>query len=634
MPIRRSTLILVGALGALGFVVLRVIYRVVFGGASTGATLLPHLPAVRLSGPFSHIQLFGPITLEGLTQAVVGALPFAAVIFLTATVVAWVDPSRVLMIAPRLRVGGRLLGALGIAFSTFPLVLAAVAASKKTAAFRGMKPGFRLFTPVLEHTVERARDIAMALHSRGIFHTDSRATPELATDSVVKADEFRVSSRMAGPVTLEFHPGQSLLITGATGAGKTTLLQALAGVSAPHQDLAQTGVLEIGGAQSQRGYLPHNPKSIFLTTRVVDDVALGLIARGVGTKEAEKKAHSILDELGISHLCNQAPWMLSSGEAVMAGLAVVLVTTPQLVLLDEPLTALDSEHRDIFLQALTRHQATMNAAVLLTHHPEDTNTIPGCDEYVLTDQGLLPGRFSGTIVPPQREATRPVESDVVAQVSNLSVVFGTRAILDQVSFDLHRGELVVISGRNGAGKSTLLEAVFDARLGTVQVLGQDLALVSPKDKVGLLTIVPSDPASLFVTSSVAEELAWADRVAGVEKGFTRLAFESILPEAWHREVVAKSDHTHPRDLSRGQQAALAVALQLSHKPAVIALDEPTRGLDESARKAFAEVIACVVETGTAVVVASHHDESDGLEPDRRLLLSDRRLRVAGVGVNP
>jgi energy-coupling factor transport system ATP-binding protein len=145
--------------------------------------------------------------------------------------------------------------------------------------------------------------------------------------------------------------------------------------------------------------------------------------------------------------------------------------------------------------------------------------------------------------------------------------------------------------------------------------------------------VPSDPASLFVTSSVSEELAWADRVAGVEKGFTRLTFESILPEAWHREVVAKSDHTHPRDLSSGQQAALAVALQLSHKPTVIALDEPTRGLDESARKAFAEVIGCVVETGTAVLVASHQDESDGLAPDRRLALSDRRLRVAGVGVN-
>jgi energy-coupling factor transport system ATP-binding protein len=410
------------------------------------------------------------------------------------------------------------------------------------------------------------------------------------------------------------------------------MLQALAGVPAPHHHLEQTGVVEIGVAQSHRGYLPHNPQSIFLTTRVLDDVALGLIARGVGTKEAERKAQRMLDELGISHLSHHAPWMLSSGEAVMAGLAVVLVTTPQLVLLDEPVTALDSKHRSVFLQALARYQATTNAAVLLTHHPEDATTIPGFIEYVLTDQGLHPGRFSSTVVPPHRVATRPMESDVVAQVSNLSVVLGTRAILDDVTFDLHRGELVVISGRNGAGKSTLLEAVFDARLGSVQVLGQDMARVSPKDKVGLLAVVPSDPSSLFVTSSVAEELAWADRVAGVEKGFTRLAFESILPEAWHHEVMVTSDHTHPRDLSRGQQAALAVALQLSHKPAVIALDEPTRGLDESARKAFAEVIACVVETGTAVVVASHHDESDGLEPDRRLFLSDRRLRVAGVGV--
>lgn len=65
---------------------------------------------------------------------------------------------------------------------------------------------------------------------------------------------------------------------------------------------------------------------------------------------------------------------------------------------------------------------------------------------------------------------------------------------------------------------------------------------------------------------------------------------------------------HPRDLSRGQQTALAIALQMSYKPLVLALDEPTRGLDAGATEALQEVLLCVQETGTAILSASHDDD--------------------------
>jgi len=62
---------------------------------------------------------------------------------------------------------------------------------------------------------------------------------------------------------------------------------------------------------------------------------------------------------------------------------------------------------------------------------------------------------------------------------------------------------------------------------------------------------------------------------------------------------------HPRDLSRGQQTAVAIAIQLSHKPQVLGLDEPTRGLDEAAILSLREVIGCVKETGVALLIATH-----------------------------
>jgi energy-coupling factor transport system ATP-binding protein len=90
--------------------------------------------------------------------------------------------------------------------------------------------------------------------------------------------------------------------------------------------------------------------------------------------------------------------------------------------------------------------------------------------------------------------------------------------------------------------------------------------------------------------------------------------------------------THPRDLSRGQQAALAIAIQLSHKPSVLLLDEPMRGLDEAARHALVEVVACVVESGTAIVVASHHADQEDLPHDRVLYLKDGILSEGLVEV--
>ncbi|MDP4688644.1 MAG: hypothetical protein NWS14_02860, partial [Pontimonas sp.] len=75
-------------LAALGFVLMRMVYRAALGGATSGETVLWVLPRLRLSGPFSHIVLFGPVTVEGLVSAAWSALPFAAVILVTGALVA------------------------------------------------------------------------------------------------------------------------------------------------------------------------------------------------------------------------------------------------------------------------------------------------------------------------------------------------------------------------------------------------------------------------------------------------------------------------------------------------------------------------------------------------------------------
>jgi energy-coupling factor transport system ATP-binding protein len=624
-------LIALGALGALGFVVLRVVYRIVFGGASQGATTLPSFPAIRLTGPFSHIVLFGPLALEGLVAAALSALPFALVIFATAVVVSLWDPRNLIVLAPRLRVGGSIVLAAGLAIATFPVVLDAIARVKTSFALRGMKPGLRAFQPLLEKTLERSTAIARALESRGLRAKRS-SSMDSGPQSPLSLSAWTILSRGVGPVSWSIAPGSAVVLSGATGSGKTTLLESCAGVWNLRGDALAKGTCSVGVPQGCVSYLPHDAASLFLTCRVVDDVALGLIARGVGGEEARKRATKELSRRGLSHLADRAPSELSSGEAVLCALAVVLATNPRVLLLDEPLSSLSGPSATRFMGELEKYRINSGATVILSDHPRSHHHISGYEEWTIGPEGLSEGRHQVTPVGVPRIPYRALEPDVVLSVTALSHSYTDTVVLNHIDLTITRGETCVIVGENGAGKSALLQAMASPLHETVWSAGHDVAELSPAKRVKHLALVPSTPSDLFVTASVAEELALADRIAGVEPGFTALTFCSILPALWIEDADDRLRATHPRDLSRGQQAALAIALQLSHKPGVLLVDEPMRGLDEAARHALAEVLACVVETGTAVVVASHHADHHDIAHDRVLVLSDGVLTAASTEV--
>lgn len=612
----RRTLVVISAVSALLFVGARVLYRVIFGGASMGATVLPSLPPVQLGGPFSHITLFGPLSVEGLARAALSALPFAGVIFLIGALVALVDPRSLIALAPRLRWGSSVVLALGIAVSTFPVVLQSFSAVRRTSRLRGIKPRLASFVAVLEITLERALGVALALECRGI-RSQRAVGPRTGPDGVVSLQDFSVPGRFSSAVTWEVRPGSRIVLTGATGQGKTTVLESIAGVLDVTSAVPTRGLCDVGFATADIAYVPHDPRTLFLASRVLDDVALGLVARGHRPSGAREIAQNTLRHAGLSHLSHREPHELSSGEAALVALVMVLVTQPTLVLLDEPLSALDETSRVLFLDILQRHIDESAVTVVMTDHPRGIEIPAGWEPWHMGAEGMGPGYFSP---PPRRSAMVPyrhVEPDVVFRVSQLSLARGEHYVLRDIECSVRRGEVLLITGDNGAGKSTLLDALANGEGGVTSGTGGRVADMSLGTRVASVALVPSEPRCLFMTSSVAEELDLADKSAGVTPGFTEITCESLMPG-----LAANHRGTHPRDLSRGQQAALAIALQMSHKPAVLLLDEPTRGLDADAERAFAEVVGCVVETGTAVVIAAHHRDGSSV-PATRILVLDR-----------
>ena len=605
---KASVLVAVAVMGAVAFVLLRMLYRILFGGAATGEIVLWSLPRLRLSGPFSHIVLFGPVTAEGLLQAAWSAVPFAVVILITGTVVALVDLRSLVFLIPRVRWGRATFIAFVIALATIPSIVETARRTHFFAKIRGISRRRVLFVPFLEKTLERASSLAQALHARGVV---SLTPPEVSpTTHLLSLDNFSIPSRGVRDISWATGSAFLTLLTGETGTGKTSVLEACAGVLDFPHPVVTTGSLATSCSSQEVGYVPHDPKSFFLTGRVRDEIALGLVLRGVSRMEARGSAEEKLELWELSHVAERHPGDLSEGEAVLVALLSALALSPRLLLLDEPLAVLDRDRRRHVIAQLSRYVDESGAAVILTDHghvsPQDW---PG-DIVQLGFQGIAPGPFVARelVFPARVDVPRP-EADAVFAVDSLSVFKGGRAILEDVCLTIRRGESLVIVGDNGTGKTTLLEALLEH------------SAFRPSH----LAYVPANPADMFVRETLADELAYADKNSGVPEGFTLATLESLLPGPWRKDMLARAKETHPRDLSRGQQTAVAIALQMSHKPFVLALDEPTRGLDHGAKMALTEVLACVQETGTAIISASHDDDFVAGGHDRLFRLAGGHL---------
>jgi molybdate transport system ATP-binding protein len=227
-------------------------------------------------------------------------------------------------------------------------------------------------------------------------------------------------------VALDVAPGEVVGLLGPNGAGKTTLLRALAGL----RPLAG-GRIELDGAvldePAARRFVPPERRPIgmvfqdlrlfpHLTAR--DDVAFGLRARGVPRGPAHATALDWLDRVGLADRAGARPPALSGGQAQRVALARALAPDPALLLLDEPLSALDAATRAEVRRVLRAHlDAFAGPAVVVTHDAVDALTL--ADRLVVLDAGRVVQEG-----PPGEVARRPL-SRWVADLVGLALVPGT-----------------------------------------------------------------------------------------------------------------------------------------------------------------------------------------------------------------
>ncbi|TQS21167.1 ABC transporter ATP-binding protein [Microbispora sp. KK1-11] len=220
-------------------------------------------------------------------------------------------------------------------------------------------------------------------------------------------------------ITLDVAPGEVVALLGPNGAGKTTALRALAGLTAMsggHISLDGRPLHSVPPEQRPIGMV-FQDYLLFPHLSALDNVAFGPRCQGVPKAEARRVAAALLERVGLADRAAAKPRQLSGGQAQRVALARALAVRPRLMLLDEPLAALDAHTRLEIRSQLRRHLADFDGAtVLVTHDPLDAMVL--ADRLVVVEAGGIVQQ--GT---PAEVARRP-RTDYVARLVGLNLYRG------------------------------------------------------------------------------------------------------------------------------------------------------------------------------------------------------------------
>lgn len=265
------------------------------------------------------------------------------------------------------------------------------------------------------------------------------AVAATAPDEVAAGQEWPLHAEVTGfnQLTLSAGPGTTIAVVGPNGAGKTTLLRALLGLTPRSRARLRLGDVDVSELPPHRRGVAWVPQdgALFPHLTALGNTAYGLRARGVSRGEARRGAQQWLDRLGVGHLAARRPSQISGGQAQRVALARALAARPRLLLLDEPLAALDQTTRARVRHTLRTHLDGFGGVCLIvTHDPVEAVSL--ADRVLVLDDGRALQDA------PPAEVTRHPRSPWVARMLGRNAWPGT-ATAD--GLDLTGGGRIVVA---------------------------------------------------------------------------------------------------------------------------------------------------------------------------------------------
>lgn len=422
-------------------------------------------------------------------------------------------------------------------------------------------------------------------------------------------------------VSMAVPAGAFALLVGGTGSGKSTLLSLAKPQIAPAGDRA--GQVRVfgrpvddldGAAACEVGYVFQDPDNQIVCDSVWHEMSFGL--ENLGTPQGEMRRRVA----EASYFFGMGPWFhsdtdaLSGGRKQLLALASTLVMQPRVLLLDEPTAQLDPIAARNFLHALFRVNRELGCTVVVaTHEPELMADYATC-AFELVDGAVRAvenlGRFKCEATLAERGALCDANAQAAVSARGAWFRYGRDDdwVLRGLDLEVRQGEVHALVGGNGCGKSTLLALIAGTRRAQ---RGEVRSAISAK------AMLPQDPKALFAEERVDEELMeWAHI-----GGYGADEVQAMMGELG----LADRAGLHPYDLSGGQRQMLALGKLLLVHPRLLLLDEPTKGLDRTARERVAGMIEAARRDGVTVIVSTHDLAFVRRVADRVSLMFDGEL---------
>jgi peptide/nickel transport system ATP-binding protein len=466
-------------------------------------------------------------------------------------------------------------------------------------------------------------------------------------------------------VSIAVGPGEILGLVGESGSGKTTLALALLGYARPGCRIV-AGSVEVAGvrltgvdeadARSRRGrvvsYVPQDPASALNPSLRVGD-AVGDVARehcGRG---------GVLQALGRVHLPADAafarryPHELSGGQQQRVTIATALVCEPAAVVMDEPTTGLDVVTQARILEEVERLRSERGIAVVYVSH--DLAVVASiADRVAVMYEGRIveEGDATQVITRPQHEYTRRLVASIpqlverrrdvrrtggaaILSVEGLHAAHGRAPVVDDVSFELTRGECLAIVGESGSGKTTIARCVaglHQPSAGAIRLDGEQLAPRArsrTREQRRRLQIVFQNPYdSLNPRRRIRDEIA---RPARLLRGISAADAEADVARLLERvRLSTRLADRFPGELSGGERQRVAIARALAAGPELLVCDEITSALDVSVQATVLELLQELrAELGLSLLFISHDLAVVGTVADDVLVLESGCVRETG-----
>lgn len=468
-------------------------------------------------------------------------------------------------------------------------------------------------------------------------------------------------------INLTIYEGEKVLLVGPSGSGKSTLGNCLNGLIPFAYKGEIKGSLKISGKETKDmnifelskkvGTVLQDADGQFIGLTVGEDVAFALENDCVEQEQMKAQVQKVAEIVDMGKLLKSSPFELSGGQKQRVSFAGVMVDDVDILLFDEPLANLDPATGKTAIDLIDRVWKNSQKTVVIVEHRLEDVLYRDVDRIIVVSDGRIAAdmspdelmsadilsklgireplhvtamKYAGIQVTPDMHAGRlatldiekvkepllkwnleqtkkepKAERPVILEAEHLSFQYTKkRKILQDVSFQIHEGEMVSIVGTNGAGKSTLAKVIcgfVTEDEGRILYKGQDLKGQTIKERSHLIGFVMQNPNQMICKPMIYDEVALGLRIRGVAEE----EIEPKVDKALQICGLAPFKKWPVSALSFGQKKRVTIASMLALDPKVLILDEPTAGQDYHHYTEIMEFLKKLNEEGVTIIMITH-----------------------------